>query len=165
MATIRLPPDFREFLALLNSRGVEYLVVGGYAVALHGYVRPTGGLDVWVAVKPENAARIVEVLREFGFPPRALSQGPFLAKGRITRMGVPPLRIEILTELSGVSFDACYRRRRLERSGGVVIPLIGLADLRRNKRAAGRYKDLDDLEQLSARRVRGRKTASKRPRP
>src|SRR5512138_1657786 len=98
MATIRLPADFRDFLKLLNSHRVEYLLVGGYAVCYHGYYRNTADIDFWIAVHPANAARMVSLIREFGFNVPELSGALFLEKGRIIRMGVAPVRIEVLTE-------------------------------------------------------------------
>src|SRR4051812_28029940 len=102
MATIRLPHDFKEFLQLLNSEGVKYLLVGGYAVAYYGYARATGDMDVWVAPEPRNAAKILEVLRRFGFGEAVASPDLFLKEDQVVRMGVPPMRIELLTTISGV---------------------------------------------------------------
>ncbi|MCG3126648.1 MAG: hypothetical protein CHACPFDD_01499 [Phycisphaerae bacterium] len=158
MATIRLAPDFREFLRLLGSAKIRYLLVGGYAVAFHGHPRTTGDMDVWVAVDPENTARLVDVLRAFGFTD--VSRELFLEPGRVIRMGNPPVRIKILTHVSGVDFDKCYARRQVELLDGIRVSLISLADLRRNKRAAGRPKDLADLSALS-----GRSTPRRRRRP
>ena len=101
---IRLPPDFKEFLKLLNSRRVEYLLVGGYAVGFHGYSRPTGDLDVWIAVSPENAERVRQALVEFGFSQENVPANLFTDPDRIVRMGVPPVRLEIITAISGVDF-------------------------------------------------------------
>lgn len=148
MATIRLPRDFKDFLKLLNANNVEYLLVGGYAVSYHGCPRSTGGMDVWVAVHPENIQRLIEVLSEFGFDKKNLSPDLFLEKDRIIRMGMPPIRIEILTSISGVAFDECYRSRVIDTVDGIPVTFIHLNDLKRNKRAAGRHKDLSDLENL-----------------
>lgn len=149
MATIRLPADFREFLKLLTSHRVEYLLVGGYAVCYHGYYRNTGDIDFWVAVNPENAARLVQLIREFGFEAPELSEQLFLAKGRIIRMGVEPTRIELLTEISGCDFADCYARRLKVTIDGVEADLISRADLIQNKLKAGRLKDLNDAQHLS----------------
>jgi hypothetical protein len=145
---IELPPDFREFLSLLGSNGVEYLLIGGYAVGYHGYPRATGDLDIFVAISPENAERIVTTLREFGFGTPDLSPELFLQRGRITRMGNVPVRIEILTAISGVSFEECYAHRITGVMAGVEVSLIDREHLKANKRASGRHKDLDDLEHL-----------------
>src|ERR1039458_4907400 len=109
MATIQLPPDFREFLKLLNSSNVEYLVIGGYAVNYYGFPRATAGLDIWIAISPDNAQRITGVLRSFGFSQADAAM--FQQTRQIVRMGVPPVRLEILTTISGVDFTDCYARR------------------------------------------------------
>src|SRR2546427_5846087 len=126
MATIRLPRDFREFLRLLDSHRVEYLVVGGYAVAYHGYPRATADLDVWIAVNDQNALRVVVALKEFGFDLPDLSPQLFLQEGRMVRMGIPPMRIEIATSVSGVRFKDCYQARTVADLDGVAMNLIGL---------------------------------------
>ena len=143
-----LPDDFREFLKLCNRKRVKYLLIGGYAVGYHGYVRATADLDVWIEISDKNAAKMVAVLTAFGFGVAALSAEIFAAKGRIVRMGNPPLRLEILNDISGVRFAECYRRRTLARIDGLQVNVIGRNDLIRNKKASGRQKDLDDLEHL-----------------
>jgi predicted nucleotidyltransferase len=148
MATINLPPDFREFLRLLNEHQVEYLLIGGYAVAYHGYPRATADMDIWVAVHPHNAEKVVAALKAFGFDVPGLSAALFLKEAQIIRMGMPPVRIEIATGISGVQFDECYAARVADELDGVQVNLIDLAHLKLNKRAAGRHKDLNDLENL-----------------
>ncbi len=148
MEPIELPPDFSEFLRLLNAHGVDYLLVGGYAVAIHGYARATVDMDVWVACQQPNAERIVAALREFGFDLPEVSADLFLRRERVVRMGVAPLRIELLTSIDGVEFAGCQRRVVEVRLDGIDVPVISLGDLRANKRAAGRTKDLLDLENL-----------------
>ena len=148
MATIRLPTDFKKFLRLLNSGGVEYLVVGGYAVALHGHPRSTGDLDIWIATTPNNVARVRRALTEFGFSEELAASAPLHIGGKVIRMGRPPLRIELLTSVSGVAFDASYRRRAAQIVDDVEVAFISRADLLANKRAAGRTQDLADLEAL-----------------
>lgn len=148
MGTIQLPPDFKDFLRLLNSHGVEYLVIGGYAVGFHGYPRATGDLDIWVGINPKTAHQLVDVLKEFGFDVPQLAPDLFLKEGRVVRMGVPPVRLELLTAIDGVDFAACYASRLSADLDGVPANLINLRDLRTNKKASGRYKDLEDLEQL-----------------
>jgi predicted nucleotidyltransferase len=148
MATTLLPPDFEDFLRLLNSKGVEYLLIGGYAVGYHGYPRATAGLDVWIATTRANATRVAQALREFGFDLPQLTPDLFLEKDKVIRMGLPPLRIEILTTISGVMFTECYRRREVVDLGGVLVSIISLSDLKANKRAAARHQDLSDLEHL-----------------
>lgn len=148
MATSLLPSDFKEFLKLLNSYHVEYLLIGGYAVGYYGYARATTDMDIWIAVHPDNAEKMVAVLREFGFGVAALSPQLFLTQNKIIRMGLPPFRIEILTNISGVDFSECYQHRTTAMIDGVEISVIGLQQLKANKRASGRHKDLDDLDNL-----------------
>jgi predicted nucleotidyltransferase len=148
MAKPRLPADLREFLKLLNSARVEYLLVGGYAVGYYGYPRATGDMDIWVAISDKNAHKLVRVLRDFGFNLPNVQPKVFLEKDRIVRFGEPPLRIEILTTISGVSFEDCFARRARVKFDGLRVNLIGLEDLKKNKAASGRPKDLDDLQAL-----------------
>ncbi len=148
MAMIQLPPDFKEFLKLLNSHRVEYLLVGGYAVGYHGYPRATGDMDLWVAIRQRNAEKLVAVLREFGFNAPQLSADLFLQENQIVRMGVPPMRIELLTTISGVGFDSCYSERIVDVIDNVEVYIINLKYLKQNKQASGRHKDLDDLQHL-----------------
>jgi hypothetical protein len=148
MATIQLPSDFKELLQLLNNHAVEYLLVGGYAVAYYGYPRATGDIDFWLALSSENAARVVTVLDAFGFGATGVTTELFLQPDKIVQMGVPPMRIDLLTTLSGVTFADCYARRITDEIDGVVIQIISLADLKRNKQASGRLKDLNDLVEL-----------------
>jgi predicted nucleotidyltransferase len=146
MDTILLPPDFREFLQLLNSHKVKYLLVGGYAVGYYGYPRATADMDIWVATDTENVAKVIAALTEFGFA--GVGAEVFAKHQQVLRMGVPPLRIELLTGISGVEFEQCYAQKAVVQLGGIEINLISLADLKTNKAASGRYKDLNDLEHL-----------------
>ena len=148
MAMETIPLDFNEFLRLLNAEGVEYLLIGGYAVGHYGFPRATADMDIWIAIHPDTAKRMVSTLLKFGFRPDQIDEETFLEKGRIIRMGVPPLRIEVLNDISGVEFAECYGRRNVVNIDGTSVPLISLEDLKRNKKAAGRYKDLEDLENL-----------------
>jgi len=113
MATTLLPRDFKEFLKLLNANNVEYLLIGGYAVGYYGYPRATADMDIWIAMNPANADRVVTVLKEFGFDQPDLSANLFLKEKQIIRMGVPPFRIELVTTISGVSFSECFAQREL----------------------------------------------------
>ena len=149
MATTRLPADFRDFLKLLNSHRVEYLLVGGYAVCFHGYYRTTVDIDFWVAVSPENADKLVHVIREFGFETPELSERLFLDKGHMIRMGIEPTRIEILTEISGCEFADCYPKRVESVIDGISVKIIGREDLIANKLKTGRLKDMLDAQKLS----------------
>ena len=148
MEKIELHPDFRDFLRLLNSYEVEYLVVGGYAVGYHGYPRATGDMDVWIGVSESNAHKTAMVLRDFGMPEKEVSEEIFLEKDKIIRMGNPPVRIEVITGASGVDFSDSYSRRQIIDIEGIPINFISLRDLKANKRACGRHKDLEDLEHL-----------------
>jgi hypothetical protein len=134
---------------LLNLREVEYLLIGGYAVSYYGYPRATGDMDVWIAIAPENATKIVEVLKEFGFNVPNLSVDLFLQENKIIRMGIPPLRLEILTTISGVKFTECFQEKLVAEIDGIKVNLISLKHLKLNKKASGRFKDLNDLENLS----------------
>jgi len=148
MATTPLPPDFADFLKLLSSHRVEFLLIGGYAVGIHGYPRGTADLDVWIASTPVNAQRIVDALRDFGFNTPELNPSLFLDPDKVVRLGVPPLRIDILTTIAGVSFDDCFGRRDVVSVGDVQVPVISLPDLKANKQATGRSQDLADVEHL-----------------
>jgi len=148
MAEIELHPDFKDFLRLLNSHAVEYLLVGGYAVGCHGYPRATGDMDVWIAVSESNAQKAAIVLRDFGMPEEDVSKRLFLEKDRVVRMGVPPVRIGVITGASGVDFAECYSRREVIEIDGIPVNFISLGDLEDNKRASARHKDLEDLEHL-----------------
>jgi len=143
-----LTDDFKEFLKSFNDQHVEYLLVGGYAVGLHGYPRATIDLDVWVRPDLANASRVISALRAFGFETTSLKEQLFVSLESLVRFGVPPFRIEIMTAIDGVQFDACHRRAVHFNIDGMSVPVISLADLKVNKRAAGRHKDLNDLENL-----------------
>jgi predicted nucleotidyltransferase len=148
MATIRLPTDFKEFLQFLNSEQVEYLLVGGHAVGYHGYPRATGDMDIWIAISTENADRVARALVKFGFSERSLPKDSFLQDNKLIQIGVPPLRIDILTSVAGVEFAECYAGRCIDLIDGVQASVISLNDLKLNKAAANRPKDQDDLLNL-----------------
>lgn len=142
---MELPPDFRELLKLLNSHGVEYVLVGGYAVGAHGFPRYTGDLDLFYGLGGENTERLAAALAEFGLPfPAAELNRPDV----MFRMGVKPMMLEFMSEISGISFDQAWRNRVTWALDDLDVPMISLADLRTNKRASGRHKDLADLEEL-----------------
>jgi hypothetical protein len=146
-----LSDDFRDFLTCLNEAGVEYLVVGGHAVAYYGYVRPTRDLDVWVAVSSKNAGRLVQAIKSFfaGAELPGLSSEWFLDLENVTRFGAVPNLIEILPKVSGGEFAAAFARRQTAEIDGHKINLICLDDLIANKKASARLKDLADVEQLT----------------
>ena len=148
MATIHLPKDFKEFLKLLNANQVEYLLIGGYAVGYHGYPRATADMDIWIAAKPDNSTKIINVFNDFGFSDSMLKPDIFLKEDQIVRIGLPPIRIEVITTISGVSFDECYSERVIGKIDGIQVNLIDLKHLKINKKASGRHKDLNDLENL-----------------
>ena len=132
---IGLPQDFKDFLKLLDAEGVEYLLIGGYAVAYHGYPRATEDIDIWIASSSQNAQRIIRALKQFGFDVPELAQDLFLKPESIVRMGVPPLRIELSTTISGVDFAECYQARVTEAIDGISVSIINLPDLKKNKQA------------------------------
>lgn len=148
MATTQLPPDFKEFLKLLTDREVEYLLVGGHAVGYHGYPRATVDMDVWIHRTPDNAAKLETALRDFGFDLPELSQEMLLQPERVIRMGVPPIRIEILTDIDGVNFAECYAARIEDNIDDTPAKIINRPHLIQNKQASARHQDLDDLENL-----------------
>jgi hypothetical protein len=143
---IRLPSDFKEFLALLEQNNVEYLLIGGYAVGLHGYPRATGDMDVFIPINEANAVSLVVTLEQFGFPGAAPSL--FTTPSSIIRMGVKPMLLEITNFIDGVTFEECFADRVRILIDGLEVNVISLSKLRKNKRASGRLKDLADLEQL-----------------
>jgi hypothetical protein len=123
-------------------------VIGGYAVAYHGYPRATGDVDIWIAANQDNTKKVVIVMKEFGFSDPSLSEEIFLKEYQVIRMGVPPLRIELFTTISGVEFNSCYANKIDEEIDGVRISFINLENLKQNKKASGRHIDLNDLEKL-----------------
>jgi predicted nucleotidyltransferase len=145
----QLPDDFRDFLRFLGDERVQYLLIGGYAVGYYGHPRTTGDMDVWIALHPDNAARVVAALHRFGFTHGEATEALFLESGNIVRMGLPPMRIEILNQIDGVEFDECYHRRETVDWDGLNVPIISLPDLLTNKRSTGRTKDQADVEALT----------------
>ncbi len=139
--------DFKEFAECLAARRVEYLVVGGYALAAHGHPRYTGDIDFWVRDTPDNLDRLLQALADFGFGSLGLGVADF-EPDTVVQLGHPPRRIDLLTRIDGVEFDACYARRETVELGGLALDFIGLDDFQANKRASGRLKDLADLEAL-----------------
>jgi len=143
-----LPQDFKEFLSLLKTKNIPYLLIGGYAVGYHGYPRATNDIDIWIAIEPKVAEQMVSALKEFGFDTPQLSKDIFLKEKNVVRMGIAPIRIEILTTISGVSFDECFKERIVDEIDGIEVNIISLNKLKINKKASARYKDLDDYENL-----------------
>lgn len=143
-----LTSDFKEFAVLLNSNKVEYLVVGGYALAAYGHPRYTGDLDFWIGTDPGNADRVLGVLDQFGFGSLGVGKADLTIPNNVIQMGYPPARIDLLTSIDGVDFVDCYQRRLTVVVDGVELGFISLDDFKINKRAVGRHKDLADLEAL-----------------
>jgi len=147
-----LHKEFRDFLALLAKHKVRYLVVGGYAVAVHGYPRFTGDLDVFIALDPQTAEAVAAAFYEFGFSKGDIDAGTFLIPKSIVEVGREPLKLQVMNAISGVAFDAAYERREMVRIDELEVPFIGYADLILNKSATGRSKDRVDVEELERRR-------------
>lgn len=143
-----LNEDFKEFIKLLNANGVKYLIVGGYAVALHGYPRYTKDLDFWIWIDRDNAEKTVKSLKEFGFSSLGLTVEDFLDTENIVQLGYPPNRIDLITDLTGVKFEECYQNRKEVNFEGVDISFISVDDLITNKKQSGRLQDLADAEKL-----------------
>lgn len=140
--------DFKEFLQSLNANDVKYLVIGGYAVAFHGHPRYTKDIDIWLSPDIANIRKLIKALDEFGFASLGLQVDDFLDPEQIIQLGLPPNRIDLLTALEGVDFDACYNQKVQSETEGVTIHFIDLENLKKNKKATGRYQDLADLENL-----------------
>jgi len=144
-----LPKDLREFLESLNSKKVEYVVVGGYAQAYHGRPRFTGDIDVLVRPSRENGVRLKAALTQFGCAQLGLSEDDFVSEGQVIQLGVAPNRIDILTSITGCQFDEVWRTRIEAELAGVPVNMIAKAEYIKNKRATGRAQDLADLDALT----------------
>jgi hypothetical protein len=140
--------DFREFIASLNESDVRYLVVGGYAVALHGYPRYTKDLDIWIERAPENATRLVRAISVFGFGSLGLTADDLLGVDQVIQLGYPPNRIDLITDLPGVDFNLYYASKIQVNIEDTLVNFIDSENLKRNKKASGRHQDLADLENL-----------------
>lgn len=143
-------PDFREFVELLNSHEVKYLVTGGYAVGIYGHPRYTGDLDFWIEISLENGEKMQQVFDDFGMSDLQLKAKDFTKEEAIIQIGYPPYRIDVITSISGVVFKEAFQRKKIFEIDGIPVNFIGLEDLKINKRAAGRTKDLYDLENLES---------------
>ena len=143
-----LDKNFKEMFRCLLAQDVDFLLVGGYAVAAYGYPRATKDIDIWVWANPNNAQKIIKALAEFGAPLHEITEEDLKTEGMVFRIGVPPLRIDIVTKIDGVSFGEAYPNRTTEEIEGLKIPMISKADLIRNKKASGRMQDLADVEKL-----------------
>ena len=145
-----LNPDFKEFIRLLNVHRVDYLVVGGYAVAYHGYPRYTKDIDIWIKCDAANSKRLLEALDTFGFGSLGLKEEDFIEADQIIQLGYPPARIDIITSLDGVDFSECHKRKVVVEIDRVDVSFISLQDLKKNKTSTGRTQDLADLEHLNS---------------
>jgi hypothetical protein len=140
--------DFKELLELFNAHKVQYLIVGGYALAYYGVPRYTGDIDIFVKSEAQNASYILKALDDFGFGSAGLKKEDFIKTENIIQLGYPPVRIDIITSISGVSFDDAYKKREKGTYGNIPVYYISLDDFVKNKKASGRKKDLADLEML-----------------
>ena len=145
---IKADPDFSALLALLNAHHVEYMIVGGHALAFHGAPRFTGDLDVYIKADAANAERMANVIREFGFGDLGLTAEDFLTAESVVQLGVAPVRLDILNSLTGVSWNEAKKGRVRGTYGDIQVHFIGRDQLIKNKRATGRQRDLADLEML-----------------
>lgn len=146
--------DFRDLFAEFNTHGVEYLVVGAHALAVHGHVRATKDLDVWVRPETENARRVLQALASFGAPTQDLTEADLTRAGLILQIGVPPLRIDILTSIDGVQFEEAWLARVQTKFADEPVAVLAREHLIKNKRCSGRLQDLADLEKLEGREKR-----------
>lgn len=140
--------DFKEFIQSLNENKVQYLIIGGYAVAFHGNPRYTKNLDIWISSERKNLKRFIQALEDFGFESLGLTENDFMDPEVIVQLGNPPNRIDILTSIKGVNFETCYHSRVKTRIDDISVNFIDLENLRKNKKATGRHQDLADLEHL-----------------
>ena len=143
-----LSQDFKEFIELLIKNKADYLIVGGYAVGIHGHPRYTGDLDIWLNSTQENAALILKSVNEFGFSSFRLSLEDFTKPGNVIQLGYPPLRIDLLTEIDGVTFKECFENRKEVTIDNLKVNFIGYQDLLKNKKESGRPRDIDDIDNL-----------------
>ena len=142
--------DFVEMLSELSAAGAEFIIVGAHALAVHGLPRATGDLDIWIRSTPENAGKVWKALMAFGAPLDQLSMNDLSTPGIIFQIGVVPCRIDILTDIDGVEFDEAWANRRYIKIHGIDIPVIGMQELLKNKRAAGRPQDIADVTRLES---------------
>lgn len=143
--------DFKELLALFNAHAVEYVIVGAHALAFHGAPRYTGDMDVYVRPHKENARRIMDALRDFGFGSVGLSEGDFIEEDKVIQLGYPPVRIDLMTSISGLSWEEVFNHRAGGEYGDIPVFYIGKEQFLANKRACNRKKDLADIEALGER--------------
>lgn len=155
---MNLEKDFADFVELLNSYEVDYMVVGGYALAFHGEPRTTGDMDIWIDCTQANAQKMVSVMNGFGMGALGFKAEDFSEPGIINQIGYPPLRIDILNEIDAVQFSDAVKSKQFFKSGKIMIPFIGKDDFIKNKKATGRKKDLEDVKKVQPRLI-GKKKA------
>ena len=143
-----LNQDFKEFIQLLNDNQVNYLVIGGYAVAVHGHPRYTKDIDIWIEISEENSQKIITALTEFGFGSLGLTAQDFQEPHQIIQLGYPPNRIDLITSPDGIDFQTCYASKIEVILDDITVKFIDLDNLKKNKLASGRFQDLADLENL-----------------
>ena len=148
---MEVAPDFDEFIACLTAHGVEFVIVGAYALAYHGAPRFTGDLDVLVRPTIDNASRLLKALEVFGFPTVELTPEGIADRRRMLEMGVPPVQIHVMSAISGIEWEEVWADHVEGPFGERTVPYIGRDSLIRNKRAAGRPKDLSDVDALEQR--------------
>ncbi len=145
---MEIQPDYKELLELLNAHNVDYIIVGAYALAFHGVPRFTGDIDIFVKPESKNAERIVAVLKEFGFGSLDLDKSDFQQPDQVIQLGVPPVRVDLLTSLTAVPWHKAYSGKVEGTYGDVPIYFLGRKEFLANKKALGRKKDLADIEAL-----------------
>ena len=145
---MEIQKDFKELLELLNSHKVEYLIVGGYALAYYGHPRFTGDMDILVKAEHENAGKIILALKDFGFGALDISEDDLIFSGNVIQLGYPPVRIDLVTSISGVAWEEANSNKIKEEYGGVTTFIIGKKEFIKNKKTLGRHQDLADIETL-----------------
>jgi hypothetical protein len=145
---MEIDPNFREFIQSLNEAGVNYLVIGGFAVNFHGYPRYTKDIDFWIRLDDDNIGRLMQAIQRFGFGALGLTHDDFNDPDTIVQLGYEPYRIDLLLDVAGVEFTDCYSRRTVTELEGTPINFLSRRDLIKAKQAAGRLQDLADAEQL-----------------
>lgn len=143
-----LPKDFREFIELLNKNNVRYIIIGGYAVVYHGYVRSTNDIDIWIDIREDNIKNVLNALDDFGFSSLNLKEEDF-SPNQIIQLGYPPNRIDLITTPAGIDFDTCYQSREQVTIDKMLINIVNLENLLKLKKASNRTRDLADIEELT----------------
>jgi len=143
-----LPRDFREFIELLNRNTVRYIIIGGYAVVYHGYVRSTNDIDIWLDIRRDNIKKVLKALDDFGFSSLNIKEEDFSAN-QILQLGYPPNRIDLITTPAGIDFETCWESKEQVFIDDITLNIIDLESLIKTKQATGRTRDLADIEELT----------------